>query len=528
MSAIQNQPPAEVSDRKTIVADSLALGVIFAIGLTAFQRIIGFLRSVLFCRYLPEEELGSWSLAWSFLMLLAPLAVLGLPGTFGRYVEHFRQRGQLKTFLTRIGWLSLLGTGSLVAGLALYAPFFANLLFRNPAQTDLVWALVFGLLLVGALNFVSSIIEALRQVRLVTIMRFISGVSFAILALVFVFVWDASAVAVTVGFGLSCLIGAIPAVWFLTRYWNDLDSSIAQALSYRSMWARIAPFAAWLWLTNLATNMYEVADRYMLLQLLPLSAAEAHGVIGQYHSARVVPLLMVSLAAVLGGILLPYISAAWEEKRYRDAKIQLSWTLKITGLTITLFGVAVSICAPFLFNVILQGRYSDGLAVLPMTLTYCVWYSLVLVGQDFLWCKDQGKWLFIAYVVGLGINLVLNFLLIPSLGLSGAVWGTFISNLICLACVLLASQWHGFPVNRGIWIASAAPLIILLDPIIGLIVLSVLIWAGIQYRWIFDQEEVAHLISAGHKTIDKLGFHRLQRVGNGVRTLFLHVGKGVK
>ena len=65
------------------------------------QRSVGFGRGMLFCRWLTPDELGTWDMAYSFLLLAAPVVVLGLPGSFGRYLERFRQRGQLRTFLRR-------------------------------------------------------------------------------------------------------------------------------------------------------------------------------------------------------------------------------------------------------------------------------------------------------------------------------------------------------------------------------------------------------------------------------------------
>lgn len=56
------------------VSDSIAAGVIFALVLTVGQRIVGFGRGILFCRLMTEQELGQWSMVWSYLMLLAPLA----------------------------------------------------------------------------------------------------------------------------------------------------------------------------------------------------------------------------------------------------------------------------------------------------------------------------------------------------------------------------------------------------------------------------------------------------------------------
>ena len=90
------------------------------------------------------------------------------------------------------------------------------------------------------------------------------------------------------------------------------------------------------------------------------------------------------------------------------------WTLKLMGLGFTFAGACVLVVSPLLFDVVLQGKFNDGLSVLPMTLVYCIWYSLVTVGQDYLWCREKGKWACLAVLIGLGVNVVLNFALIPA------------------------------------------------------------------------------------------------------------------
>ncbi len=64
--------------------DSLLAGVAFMLVLNVVQRGVGFVRGLLFCRFLADDALGQFSLANSFLVLAAPLVVLGLPGSFGR------------------------------------------------------------------------------------------------------------------------------------------------------------------------------------------------------------------------------------------------------------------------------------------------------------------------------------------------------------------------------------------------------------------------------------------------------------
>ncbi|MFM7741664.1 MAG: hypothetical protein ACKO9H_19910, partial [Planctomycetota bacterium] len=85
-----------------VVSDALATGVIFALLLTVLQRFMGFVRGIFFCRLMTPEELGQFSLVAGGLLLLAPLAVLGLPGTLGRFVEHYSHRGQLQSYLSRV------------------------------------------------------------------------------------------------------------------------------------------------------------------------------------------------------------------------------------------------------------------------------------------------------------------------------------------------------------------------------------------------------------------------------------------
>ena len=94
--------------------------MVLLFALTVVQRGIGFLRGVLFCRWLDADQLGQWDLAYGILMPAVPAIVLGLPGSLGRYVDHYHRQGQLRTFLRRIALATLaLGVaGVTVIGLA--------------------------------------------------------------------------------------------------------------------------------------------------------------------------------------------------------------------------------------------------------------------------------------------------------------------------------------------------------------------------------------------------------------------------
>src|SRR6187401_2190143 len=107
--------------------DTLATSVMILLVANIVQRSFGFGRGILLCRWLSPDELGAWEMAYSFLLLAAPVIVLGLPGSFGRYLERYRQRGRLCTFLRRanIGTLALTvaGCGLIVAAAPQFSDF---------------------------------------------------------------------------------------------------------------------------------------------------------------------------------------------------------------------------------------------------------------------------------------------------------------------------------------------------------------------------------------------------------------------
>lgn len=488
--------------KRGFVSDSIATGVIFALVLTLGQRVVGFGRGILFCRLMSDQELGQWSMVWSYLMLLAPLAVLGLPGCFGKFTEHYRQRGQLKSFVGRIAWISLALTILFSGAIVFFPTRCAWVLFRDPTQSGLVQLMGFALLAVSASNFLATLMESLRQVRAVSIMRFISGIAFAVVGTGLLLICQDGASATTVAFAASCLIGMIPVVWVL---WKSREGIVneGEPLTQSTMWKRIAPFAIWMWATNLLSNLIEVSDRYMLLHCSNVSPDLAQSSVGQYHSGRVVPLLLVSVAAMLAGVLIPYLSHAWERGEHSKARKQLNWSFKLVALSFTAAGALFLVASPVLFDWILQGRYNGGRSILPLTLVYCIWLGLVTVAQDYLWVAEQGKWATLVTAAGLIVNVVLNLVLIPWIGLHGAVIGTACGNAVLVILIVVLNHHFGCTADRGIWLCAALPLLLLLSTPMAVLAVLIVGLATFTTEWVLTGNEKAELRIAAQNKLSR-------------------------
>jgi PST family polysaccharide transporter len=447
--------PPLTAPRRSVQADTLAASVIILLVATIVQRSVGFGRSVLFCRWMTPEDLGEWDLVYSFLLLAAPLAVLGVPGSFGRYAEHYRQRGQLRTFLHRATIWTGVCTISALALVEAFPTAFSQLIFGQPDLAPLVRGIGLCLASVILHHTLTALLAALRLYRIVSALNFIQSLLFAAISLGLMW-YEPSVVNIIWGYAIACIVAsAVALVWA----WPALVhlEPAPERLPHGVFWVKLLRFAFFVWVSNLLSQLFAVVDRYMLVHYAGLSPAEAIDQVGHYHSSRVIPLLLISVAELLSGMIMPHLSHDWEAGRREHVGRWLNTGVKLTSLGLLLSGAAILAAAPFLFHVVLEGRYDAGLAVLPWTLAGCVWYSVYCIAQNYLWCAEKTRLATAPLGVGLVANVILNLILLPTLGLHGAVLATALSTALCLALVLALSRRHGMQLDAGTWLLAASP-----------------------------------------------------------------------
>lgn len=475
--------------------DTLAGSVVVMLALTGVQRLVGFARAVLFCRWLDPEQLGQWDMALSFLLLAAPVAVLAMPGAFGRYVERYRQQGQLRAFLRRTGAACAVLTAGALAAVWLGRGLVAQAVFGSADYGGLVLVLGAALGTVIAFNFLTELFTALRSARLVSALFFLNSLAFAVLGVGLLAGWRNDAASVVAAYGAANLLSAAVAAAFLVRALGALPPD-GTPPGHRALWARLMPFALWIWTVNLLTNLFEVADRYMIVHHLGGGPDAALSMVGQYHSSRVVPILLLSVAQMLGSMITPHLSADWEAGRREEVSVRLRLFLKLLAFGLTAAGVATLAAAPLLFGVAFRGKFAAGQAVLPWTLTYCTWFGLAMVTQTYLWCAEKARLATAALAVGLAANVGLNLVLIPRFGLQGAVLATAASNLLVLAMVVEWARRLGFRADRGLWVALGLPLAVCLGPWLGALVLGAVALEALTSDRLLNAEEKRRLAGA--------------------------------
>jgi O-antigen/teichoic acid export membrane protein len=346
----------------------------------------------------------------------------------------------------------------------------SDLVFGSASHREMMLLLAIGLGVVIVYNFLISLYTALRQVKLVSAIQFAGSVLFALVGVGLLLAWRTGPESVVIAFLAACLLAsAVPLLW-----WGSIrprPSPAAASLPNRSLWAKVLPFALSLWVTNWLSNLFSLADRFMIVHYGGLPPADALNMVGQYHTARIFPVLFVGVAELLAAVITPHLSSDWEAGRSARVSQRLGLILKGSGVGLVAASTLVLVVAPVLFNVVWQERYGDGLLVLPWALVCSVWTGLAVISCNYVWCAEKSRYVSLTLLAGLALNVAMNLFLLPCLGLLGAVLAAAAARLAALGLLWWFAWRLGMRVDRGLVIVAALPLLLCLGPWAAMIAL---------------------------------------------------------
>jgi polysaccharide transporter, PST family len=352
----------------------------------------------------------------------------------------------------------------------------------------------------------------LRMQRIASGMEFVQSVAFATIGVALVAAWDNRAASVVAAYGIGCLLAlAMSSVW-LWHSWCEIPSA-AQPTSHKMFWSKLIPFVGWVWVSNWLVNSFMFVDRYMVVHFSRMSNEAATALVGQYHSSRLVPMLLVSVTSVLSSIMIPFLSRDWEIGRMDRLSSRLNLLIKLTAVGLTSTAALVLAGAPLLFGVLLKGKFDVGLEMLPWTLMYFAWFGVMCIARVYLWCAEKVWLVSIAYLGGLVLNIGLNLVLVPPLGLLGAVLGTCAANFVALALVLGVSTVNGLRLDRATWLVSLLPVTLVLGLWGALLGTAAAIVVSLKTELLFTEEDRRELISIARRYQEK--FLRRRHTGAG-------------
>lgn len=492
-------PQSKESTSKT-VADSFSKSVMLMSVLMIAQRGIGFLRSCYVCDALPSDEVGRWDLAFNFLVIAAPLTVFGIPGSFGRYVARYENAGQTRRLL-RHTLLACLGLTACSCLLAFYnRDSLANYFFGDPNETQLVSLLTLGMPVVIFFNFLNSWFGGRRLNRFVFRTEFTQTLVFAIACFVGFQFFRADAATVIFAYLLSCTTGLLLGI-SLSLAADRMPRQAIDKSESLEIWRKILPFAVWVWASNTLLNLFGVCDRILIVNFLPEGSGDVQYLIGQYHTACIFPALLVSIGAMAGAMVIPYLSKDWETGDREAVTHRVNLMLKSVGLICLVGSVAVLTVAPILFGGLWKNKFAMGESLLPLTLTYCSLTAMTYVADKYFWCIEKTAYSTAWLGIGLVVNFVVGYWLIVPYGILGVIASTLIAHLFVLIGILLHGHRYGMTLDPGVLLVGVSLTAVCFGTATAVACLAILVVAALCTETLFDraskqqaQEKIAALV----------------------------------
>ena len=487
----------------------LALGIALVAGVAILQRFVGLGRSFAVCRWLSSEELGRWDLSFAFLMSTAPLVVLGIPGSFGRFAEDYRVAGKSSQFIlsTALACLASLLV-SILCTVIFYGPI--SQFWLNSAP-DLTWitTIIPALVLTVLFNYLSSLASGLRLHKIYARVQAIHGIVFAVACLVLLPLMAFKASSVVNSYAAACGLGAAILAYEIRREFRqkgysvrpmETDSFIRET---RESLVQILPFAISICVATFITNAFSMGGRLLLLHW---SESEATGLllVGYYHTARIIPRLMTQFAGTISGMATPHFVKDFNEQGPSALSNRLSTLLKAMSLGFTAAGSAVLLAAPTLFAWVLEERSDVAIAWLPWVLASSITLSMSLVMQNVFWCTNRSWQVSITYAAGLATNFAFAVLLEPRFGPLAILISTFASTLLILWLQILLAARLGCSIDSKTLILLLLPGILLSSAATATIFLASVFAAVVLHRAFVTTSEYERLEILLHSSLSRM------------------------
>ncbi len=425
---------------RQLLRDSAVYG-----GGDALARVVAFTTFPIIANALGSDGFGILELGMTIVMMGGLFARCGMNNAVQRYYWDPQTRQAERPELVTSGLVVTLAFGMIVS---IFVYLGNPLMFRQGGVDPQVlgWYGAIGLaLLVPLTQWVQYVQDVLRLHFAPWKFLGFSFVTRTVSAILSagVLVWlNAGVGGVLIAQALVLLVSMPVGLWLIRR---DLINSI------NAHWTRrLVAFGAPFILTEVAFWLFSSIDRWMLATIMGPRE------VGVYSVAFRISVLASFLSLAFGMAWSPYAVKLQSEyptqfkRMYAEILVLLVVVMLFAGGGIALFaGELVAILLPVEF-----AAASTPLAILAFCVVVQASQQITAVGISL----SFKSYLFVYLVWGAaGVNVLLNLVLIPSMGSTGAAWATLIAHLLLTCGYLICTQCVypiPFPITRLLWVTA--------------------------------------------------------------------------
>lgn len=388
------------------------------------SQLVHFILRIFLARYFGPEDLGLYTLSYTFYTFGVLLSAFGIHGALAKYVAENRDDGlalptMRKGRLLLVGIVSSFAIGC-VMWLALHfsSPWVAESFFRMPELSTLLQIVAFSFPFIAIEKATLGFLNGMRRMGLYAFINVARTVLTMVLTIVLALR----------GYGLEGVVAALvlPQVLlslyslFATRKYlsKPLQGQSGRILSI------LVKFGVFIVMGNSMYMLFYNVDKMVLGRYMDEATVGIYGVAATLSG--LVPLIPSAIQLVTG----PTIAGYWGRGEHGNIQALVNRTMKYTAMIIVPISLAAVILSRDLITIIYGEDYASGTVPLQILLMgFAYGGTFTSVGT----ALSMTRWVHMGFILGLlqvVLNVAFNIALVPHYGMNGAAAGTMASLAI--------------------------------------------------------------------------------------------------
>lgn len=385
------------------------------IGQTSFISFIskglssaaGFVATILFARLLGPEVLGRYYLLLSIVAWLSLLGSIGIGSAITKRVSEGTDVGEYKLG----GGLIIASIGfAIVAGLLLFQGSITSIFDINRIGFIIV------LLAVGLLgSYVDAMLNGAHMVHVAAVLKTVRRIARTVLQVGGVLL-SFGLTALVMGYALGGLVLVVAGLYVLGGPYHVPEKKHIE---------RLVDYAKYAWMGRLEGKTFQQADVIILGLFVPSSLVGIYGI--TWNIAN----FLIIFSTSISGALFPELSKLSADNRDEQVAELVEDALSYTGL-VTIPGLVGGLLLSDRILRIYGGEFVQGAQVLALLILSVLFYGYQKQFTNALGGIDRPRAAFKVNGILIAANVILNLVLVASLGMVGAALASALSSFLSL------------------------------------------------------------------------------------------------
>lgn len=369
---------------------------------------ISFLALIFFTRKLPQDGLGTFFLFQALLGISSIPADLGFRGAVEKRISELDEPGQVLTTGIILQILPILLISIIIFVLSGY--------INQYLGSNLAMWLIIGILLNNSSEFMLKVLRGELRVGETAVLKFSSKVTWA----------GGGALLVEFGYGANSLVYSLLLGFSIVLVWGMYKCSIVPQYPSIDHAHSLYDFAKYNIISSVGNQFYNWLDVTVLGLFVPNSHVAAYEIAWRISS------ILMLVGQSIATSLFPQVSAWDAEGKKEEIERIIPNVLLFTFLFVIPGSFGIFILSSEILSIVFTPEYAIASLALIILATERLFHSAHTVLGRTLNAINHPGLSARAMLISIFINISLNFILIPVLGIEGAAIATAISFIINL------------------------------------------------------------------------------------------------